>query len=130
MHHPLAPTSMATLDVPTAICTLLICIDMCVVIMSMYITSTDARNGVLAHRKKLRVGLEVSGHAMAHMAYTQHDSEEEELEHPHAKQVLDLLAWYVGVLDAKWYVKPRSICWFEEYIFNIYTPNMFYDILP
>jgi hypothetical protein len=26
-------------------------------------------------------------------------------------------------------VKPRSTCWFEEYLFNIYTPEMFYDIL-
>ena len=26
-------------------------------------------------------------------------------------------------------MKPRSTCWFEEYLFNIYTPEMFYDIL-
>jgi hypothetical protein len=26
-------------------------------------------------------------------------------------------------------VKPRSTCWFEEYMFNIYTPDMFYNIL-
>ena len=43
--------------------------------------------------------------------------------------MLDLLAWHVGVLDARWYVKPKSTCWFEEYLFNIYTPDMFYDIL-
>ena len=45
------------------------------------------------------------------------------------KQIYDLIAWHIGVLDAKWYVKPRSTCWFDEYLFNIYTPNMFYDIL-
>ena len=97
--------------------------------MSMYITSTDARAGVLAHRKKLRIALEDSGQETAHMAYARRDNEEEELEHPHVKQILDLLAWHVGVLDARWYVKPISICWFEEYLFNIYTPDMFYDIL-
>ena len=95
----------------------------------MYITTTDAKAGVLAHRKKLRTGLEESVHDTAYMAYTRRDTQEEELEHPHVKQVLDLLAWHVGVLDARWYVKPKSTCWFEEYLFNIYTPDMFYDIL-
>ena len=41
----------------------------------------------------------------------------------------DIVAWHIQALDAKWYVKPRSTCWFDEYLFNIYTPNMFYDIL-
>lgn len=47
----------------------------------------------------------------------------------HAKQMNDLLTWHIGVLGARWYVKPRSTCWFEEYLFNIYTPEMFYEIL-
>ena len=51
------------------------------------------------------------------------------LNYPHVKQNFDLLAWHIGVVDAKWYMKPRSACWFEEYLFNIYTPDMFYDIL-
>ena len=51
------------------------------------------------------------------------------MEHPHVKQIFELLAWHIGVMDARWYVKPRSTCWFEEYLFNIYTPDMFYDIL-
>ena len=55
--------------------------------------------------------------------------EEDGLEHLHYKQVFDLLAWHVGVLNDRWYIKPRSTCWFEEYMFNIYTPDMFYDIL-
>ena len=129
LHHPATTTSILALDVSTAIHTLLACIDICVVMMSMYITSTDARPGVLAHRKKLRRGLEESVHDTAHMAYTRQETQEEGLEHPHVKQVLDLLAWHVGMLDARWYVKPRSTCWFEEYLFNIYTPDMFYDIL-
>ena len=49
--------------------------------------------------------------------------------HTHTRHLLDLLTWHIGVLDAKWYVKPRNTCWFEEYLFNMYTPDMFYDIL-
>ena len=86
-------------------------------------------SGCIGAQKKLRTALEDSGQETAHMAYARCDNEEEELEHPHVKQILDLLAWHVGVLDARWYVKPRSTCWFEEYLFNIYTPDMFYDIL-
>ena len=57
------------------------------------------------------------------------DEEADALEHLHVKQMVDLIAWHIGGLDAKWYVKPRSTCWFDEYLFNIYTPDMFYDIL-
>jgi hypothetical protein len=45
------------------------------------------------------------------------------------KQVFDIFSWHIGVLNARWYVKPRSTCWFEESLFEIYTPDMFYDIL-
>ena len=55
--------------------------------------------------------------------------EEDALDYPHVKQTVDLLTWHIGVENARWYVKPRSTCWFEEYLFNIYTPGMFYDIL-
>jgi hypothetical protein len=58
-----------------------------------------------------------------------YDSDDDVLELPHVKQVHDLLAWHIGILNSKWYVKPRSTCWFDEYLFNIYTPDMFYDIL-
>ena len=58
-----------------------------------------------------------------------HEHEDDALKHPYVKQVFDLLAWHIGVVDAKWYVQPRSTCWFEEYFFNIYTSDMFYDIL-
>ena len=62
-------------------------------------------------------------------AFARHEHEEDALEHPHSRQVIDLLAWHIGLENARWYVKPRSICWFEEYLFNIYTADMFYDIL-
>ena len=65
----------------------------------------------------------------AHNTCVRYEPDEEEFEHMHVKQVYDLLAWHIGVEDARWYVKPRSTCWFEKYFFNIYTPNMFYDIL-
>ena len=57
------------------------------------------------------------------------DDYDDALEYLHEKQILDLVAWHVRTLNTKWYVKPRSTCWFEEYLFNIYTPDMFYDIL-
>ena len=58
-----------------------------------------------------------------------HEPDEDALEYLHSRQVIDLLAWHIGVESARWYVKPRSTCWFEEYLFNIYTPDMFFDIL-
>ena len=57
------------------------------------------------------------------------DDDEDPYERIHVKQIQDLILWHIGVIDARWYVKPRSTCWFEEYFFNIYTPDMFYDIL-
>ena len=45
------------------------------------------------------------------------------------KQIFDLFAWHIKVVDAKWSVKPRSTCWIAKYFFNIYTPEMFYNIL-
>ena len=48
---------------------------------------------------------------------------------PETHQVFNLIACQSAIEDAKWYVKPRSTCWFDEYFFKIYTPDMFYDIL-
>ena len=97
--------------------------------LSMYITSTEASSAHCAHRKRLRRVSENEQHQSALTALERQETEEDTFELPHAKQVLDLLAWHVGVLNARWYVKPRSTCWFQEYIFDIYTPDMFYDIL-
>ena len=65
----------------------------------------------------------------AHKRELDQVAKEEALEHAHAKQMLDLVAWHIGVENTRWYVKPRSTCWFEEYLFKIYTHDMFYDIL-
>ena len=95
----------------------------------MYISTTESSQDHSAERKKSkrRSGDDVStAHCRAtHMACASVSAHER----IYIKQILDLISWHVGVLSARWYVKPRSTCWFEEYLFNIYTPDMFYDIL-
>jgi hypothetical protein len=70
-----------------------------------------------------------NGGCSSHKCDTEYGIEGDDLQHPHENEMIGLLAWHIQVLDAKWYVKPRSTCWFDEYLFNIYTPDMFYDIL-
>ena len=124
------PTSSKTeSDVSVAMRTILACIDICMVVMAMYTTSTETTTSHLEQRKKLRRGSDNVVPPPTHTATERRGLEEDALDYPHAKQVFDLLAWHVGMLNARWYVKPRSTCWFEEYLFNIYTPDMFYDIL-
>ena len=97
--------------------------------VAMHTSSTEACEAQIAHRKKLRKREEAGCSSSGHVALGMVRDEDEELEHPHVKQIFDTIAWHIGVLDARWYVKPRSTCWFEEYLFNIYTPDMFFDIL-
>lgn len=104
-------------------------IDMCVVMMHMHNASVEATSSLILQRKKSKVGVDGIGIGTSNCAYTRHETEDETLAHLHEKQIIDLVAWHIQVLDAKWYVKPRSTCWFDEYLFNIYTPDMFYDIL-
>ena len=129
LHPRQYPNSMAELDVSRVIPILLQCIEMCVAMVALHTTSTEAFEAQFAQRKKPRRGEEANNSGSPQVAITRLRYEEEEPEHPHVKQILDLVAWHIGVLDARWYVKPRSTCWFEEYLFNIYTPDMFYDIL-
>lgn len=104
-------------------------IDICVVMVTMFMASTEANDSNSTRRKQSRKREEEVDNLTPHPRLAQYELEEDELEHPHGKQVIDLLAWHIGLEDARWYVKPRSTCWFEEYLFNIYTPDMFYDIL-
>jgi hypothetical protein len=129
LHQPPSTNSVVRLDVPVAIRTILAQLDICLVMLSMYITSTQVSSSHFAQRKRLRRACEDDQCHSAHIALDQHGIDEEDFELPHVKQVLDLLAWHVGVLNTRWYVKPRSTCWFQEYLFDIYTPDMFYDIL-
>ena len=104
-------------------------IDMAVVMVQLQNTTMEACTSQLAKRKKTKLAVEDSGACSSHTAGPRLDPDEDMLPHPHEKQLNDLVAWHIQVMDAKWYVKPRSTCWFEEYLFNIYTPDMFYDIL-
>ena len=120
---------MSDRDTSHAIRLVLGCIDICVVMLTMYMTSIETMHDYNAHRRKLR-----KREGDVHVMISQHGHGRDEHEdnashHRHVKQIFDLIAWHIGVQDAKWYVKPRSTCWFNEYLFNIYTPDMFYDIL-
>ena len=97
--------------------------------LALYMTSTEASEAHSSHRKQLkrRHGQDVS--IVTGIANVRHGFGADGMSHPHMRQVLDLITWHIGLENARWYVKPRSTCWFEEYLFNIYTPDMFYDIL-
>lgn len=129
LHPPTSQSSLSTFDTTTAINMVLNCINMCVFMVSQYLASTETSGAHFAHRKQLRCRDRVDAPTSALRTMKRHEHEEDTLEHPHGKHVTDLLAWHIGVEDARWYVKPRSTCWFEEYLFNIYIPDMFYDIL-
>lgn len=102
---------------------------MSVTIMHMFIAATEANRALAAHRKKMkRMSVEELADG-THTDLLEQEAEEVALEHAHAKQMFDLVDWHIGVQDIQWYVKPRSTCWFDEYLFKIYTPDMFYDIL-
>ena len=104
-------------------------IDMAVFMLHIHSSSMErSGNHIPCRKKSKREGVDV-GVSSAHMALQELEADSDDIPHPHEKQLHDLLAWRIQVLNAKWYVKPRSTCWFEEYLFNIYTPDMFYDIL-
>lgn len=129
LNTPRQPRSLLRTAVAPAIPILVAIIDMLLVMMHMHNASVEATKSLLLHRKELKVGVDGDGIGTSSNAYSRHESKDETLAHPHEKQILDLVAWHIDILDAKWYVKPRSTCWFEEYLFNIYTPDMFYNIL-
>lgn len=117
------------MDFASAIHMVLAGIDTCVAILTLYITSTEASLAHDAHRKLSKRKHEEEVLDSSHSTYGQHAVEEDSMEDQHARQTMDLITCHIGLEDARWYVKPRSTCWFEEYLFLIYTPDMFYDIL-
>lgn len=129
LHLAPNPHSLAIPDITTAIRIVMVCINICMLMITMYTTSTEASEGYLAHRNKLRRRNNEEDVSISLCNQLEHEHKDDALQHPHVKQVFDLLAWHIGVAGAEWYVKPRSTCWFEEYLFNIYTPDIFYDIL-
>ena len=102
---------------------------MSVTIMQLYIATTEASETQGACRKILKKRVDGEEGLPLHKRVEGSELEEATLPHPHAQQLVHLVSWHIGDQDAKWYVKPRSTCWFEEYLFKIYTPDMFYDIL-
>ena len=129
LHITSTPNSMCPTDLASAIRIAAACIDMCVVMLTMYIASMDASEAHIAHRKKLKRGGRDDVSMARPVRLSLYEDDDDAFELLHLKQMSDLIAWHIGVMDVKWYVKPRSTCWFEEYLFEIYTPDMFYDIL-
>ena len=113
----------------SAIQTTLTCIDIYVLMIVMYISTTESSQDHCTERKKSKRRSEddvsTTLRRSAHMAGAGGSGNER----IYIKQILDIITWHIGVCQARWYVKPRSTCWFEEYLFTIYTPDMFYDIL-
>lgn len=124
--HPIQPSqSNICLDAWTVVPLLAACIDMSVTIVQMHIAS-DTQG---ANRKKQKTRAAAAGvlSPRRHTDFCEVDGDM--LSHPHAHQLLNIVSWHIDNEDAKWYVKPRSTCWFDEYLFKIYTPDMFDDIL-
>ena len=105
------------------------CIDICVFMITMQRITTEASGAQFAQRNKAKRAETQPEQASTATLYSRYKAGDGALHDQHAKQLVDLIAWHIGVMDARWYVKSRSTCWFEEYMFNIYTPDMFYDIL-
>ena len=129
LHHPTNRSFKSKSDMPHALRLVLVCLNICVVMLTFYISSTEASKALLAQRRKSRRRVGEDSCSLPRYTSDRHEPEDNTLHLRHVKQISDLVAWHIGVLDAKWYVKPRSTCWFNEYLFNIYTPDMFYDIL-
>ena len=108
---------------------ILTCIDICVFMITMHIATTEATRSNFARRKRSRRGSDEGEATYAPPRASKEEPEHDAIMFPQVRQLIDLVAWHIGGMDAKWYVKPRSTCWFEKYLFNIYTPDMFYDIL-
>lgn len=113
----------------TVVRTIMTCIDICVFMITMHITTTEASGAQFAQRKKAKRAAVDDTYASIATLSARCTPADGPFQDPHAKQLLDLIAWHISIMDARWYVKPRSTCWFQEYLFNIYTPDMFYDIL-
>jgi hypothetical protein len=82
----------------SAIPVIMACIDMSVAIMHMYTTTTEASRAQLAYKKRAKIWNDDHGLDIAPNPFARHEPEEDELEHPHTKELFDLLAWHVNVL--------------------------------
>ena len=110
---PTTSMSMPALDIPTAIRMVITCIDICVVMLTTYTASAEASREYIAHRRRFRRRGLGEAPSSSNAELRRRDEEEDALEHPHVKQMVDLIAWHIGAIDAKWYVKPRSTSTFS-----------------
>ena len=129
LHLPPPQQSITAVRVASIVPMIMAIIDMAVVILHIHSASLEGIRAHIASRKKSKRVDADMGVGSVHMALQELETDNDDLPHPHEKQLHDLIAWHIHVLNSKWYVMPRSTCWFEEYLFNIYTPDMFYDIL-
>lgn len=121
--------SISSLHTRAILPVLALCIDMTVAIIDMQIATTEAIERQDRCRKKKSLRLDDTLPLQSRTTSLGRCSEEGTQNHKHAHAIFNLLACHIGIEAARWYVKPRSTCWFEEYLFKIYTPDMFYDIL-
>ena len=89
-------------------------IDMSVVMVEMHNASMEATKTQVAHRKKTKRGCEDDDTGPPHGAISTQHSDKGVLELPHEKQIHDLLAWHVGLLNSKWYVHYKRIGGFYD----------------
>jgi hypothetical protein len=83
---------MSQVHIASAIHNIMACIDMCIFILAMYNSTTEARDARIAHRKRLRRACTNGEATTSHMTLDQHEPEEEATEHAHVKQILDLIS--------------------------------------
>lgn len=46
----------------------------------------------------------------------------------HDKTIIDIFTLHVNKLLNRWYVKPRSLCWFDYFLFKVYIINTWFDM--
>lgn len=104
LHIPHIHTMETAMPMPL----MLICIDTTVNILNMYILSTESAERLIRHRKRLKSIESGDGPSSREELMQRFECGDDTLEHPHHKQVLDLITWQIGIMDAKWCIKPRS----------------------
>lgn len=77
------------------------CIDICMATMTMYITLTEASEAYFVRINKLEREDENDVSALSHNTLGRHETKEDALKHIHMKQIFDLSAWHIGVVNGK-----------------------------
>jgi hypothetical protein len=96
LHNTVTPNSMWPTDLSSTIRIVAACIDICLVMMTLYIASMDASTAHIANRKKLRSGGGDDVSMPRPVALLLYEDEYEAIEFLHVKQLSDLIAWHIG----------------------------------